>query len=105
MEVSGQLHNPAVLPPTEKAPDIHWIGSWLDTRAVLEAVLKIKIPSPRRESYSRSPIIYPVKVEVTDNKTKGWNYQLIILLKYIEFRITLLFQRRKIKQLLSLGIS
>jgi len=34
----------------ERTPVTHWIGGWIGPRAVLEAVVKRKIPSPRRES-------------------------------------------------------
>jgi hypothetical protein len=37
MEVSGQLHAPAVLPPG-KEPDTHWKGGWVGLRVVLDAV-------------------------------------------------------------------
>jgi hypothetical protein len=46
MEVSGQLHAPAVLPPGEGAPGTHWIGGWVDPRAGLDAVEK------RNEKYN-----------------------------------------------------
>jgi hypothetical protein len=36
--------------PGERAPGTHWIGGWVGPRAVLYAVVKRKIPSPRRES-------------------------------------------------------
>jgi hypothetical protein len=36
--------------PSERAPGTHWIGGWVGPRAVLDAVVKRKIPSPRRES-------------------------------------------------------
>jgi hypothetical protein len=62
MEVSGQLHNP----PKERAPATHWIGGWVDLRAVLDAVVKRKIRSPRRESNPRTPIIQPVAQPYTD---------------------------------------
>jgi len=39
MEVSGQLHAPAALPPG-KEPVTHWIGGWVGPRAVLDAVVK-----------------------------------------------------------------
>jgi hypothetical protein len=46
MEVSGQLHVLAALPPgKEPLVSIGWVGP----RAVLEAVVKRKIPSPRHE--------------------------------------------------------
>jgi hypothetical protein len=33
----------------ERAPGTHWIGGWVGPRAVLDAVVKRKIPSPLRE--------------------------------------------------------
>jgi hypothetical protein len=33
-----------------KIPGTHWIGGWVGPRAVLDTVVKRKIPSPRRES-------------------------------------------------------
>jgi hypothetical protein len=38
MEVSGQLHAPAALPPVERATRSHWIGGWVGPRACLDAV-------------------------------------------------------------------
>jgi hypothetical protein len=35
--------------PTERVPGTHWIGGWVGPRAVLDAVVKRKIRSPRRE--------------------------------------------------------
>jgi hypothetical protein len=46
--------------PRERAPRTHWIAGWVDIRAVLEAVVKRKIPSPRQESNPRTLIIQPV---------------------------------------------
>jgi hypothetical protein len=43
MEVSGQLHVPAALPPGEKAPGTHWIGGWVGPSVGLDAVEKRKI--------------------------------------------------------------
>jgi hypothetical protein len=58
MEVSGQLHEPADLTPwKEPPPHIHWIGGWVGPRAVLDTVVKRKLPSPRRESNPRTPIV------------------------------------------------
>jgi hypothetical protein len=45
----------------ERAPGTHWIGGWVWPRAVLDAVVKRKIPSPRREPNPRAPIVQPVK--------------------------------------------
>jgi hypothetical protein len=44
----------------ERAPDTHWIWGEVGPRAVLDAVLKRKIHSPRRELNPRSPIVQPV---------------------------------------------
>jgi hypothetical protein len=66
MEVSGQLHAPAALSPREGAPGTHCIGGWVGPRAVLDAVVKRKIPSPRWESNRRTPIVQPVAQRYTD---------------------------------------
>jgi hypothetical protein len=50
MEVSGQLHDPAALPPGKD-------GRLVGLRAILDTVVKRKIPSPRRESNPRIPIV------------------------------------------------
>jgi hypothetical protein len=52
--------------PRESAPVTHWIGSWVSPRVVLDAVVKRKIPSPRRESNPRTPIVQPVAQRYTD---------------------------------------
>jgi hypothetical protein len=66
MEVSGQLHAPTALPLKERAPATHWIGGWVGPRAVLDAVVKRKIPSPHRDSNPRTPIVQPVAQRYTD---------------------------------------
>jgi hypothetical protein len=45
---------PGCFTPVERTPGIHWIGGWVGSTAILEAVEKRKIPSPRRESNSNS---------------------------------------------------
>jgi hypothetical protein len=40
---------PARFTPRERAPVTYWIGSWTGPRAGLDAVVKRKIPRPRRE--------------------------------------------------------
>jgi len=59
MEVSGQLHAPPIY-PQGKSPwyplDRRWVGS----RAVLDVVVRRKIPSPLRESNPRTLIYQPV---------------------------------------------
>jgi hypothetical protein len=52
--------------PRETVPDTHWIGGWVSPRAVLDAVERRKIPSPRRESNPRTPIVQPVAQSYTD---------------------------------------
>jgi hypothetical protein len=41
----------------ERVPEIHWIGGWVGHRAVLVAVVKRKIPSPRRDSNPRKKTV------------------------------------------------
>jgi hypothetical protein len=41
---------PGRFTPGERAPGTHWIGGWASPRAVLDAVVKRNIPSPRWES-------------------------------------------------------
>jgi hypothetical protein len=50
----------------ERAPGTHWIGGWVGPRAVQNTVVKRKIPSPRRESNPRTPIVQPVAQRCTD---------------------------------------
>jgi hypothetical protein len=52
--------------PRERAPDTHWIGGWVGPRAVLDAVVRRKIPSPCWESNPRTPIVQPVAQCCTD---------------------------------------
>jgi hypothetical protein len=66
MEVSGQLHSPAALPPRERAPGTHWMGGCADARAVLDSVVKRKITSPHRETNPRNPVFQPVAQRCTD---------------------------------------
>jgi hypothetical protein len=51
--------------PRERAPGTHWIGGWVGPRAVLDTVVKRKIPSPCQES-NRTPIVQPVAQRYTD---------------------------------------
>jgi hypothetical protein len=57
---------PGHFTPREISPGSHWIGGWVDPRAVLDAVVKRKIPSPRRESNPRTLIVQPVSQRYTD---------------------------------------
>jgi hypothetical protein len=57
---------PGRFTPKEKAAGTHRIGGWVGPRAVLDAMVKRKIPSPRRESNPRTPIVQPVAQRYTD---------------------------------------
>jgi hypothetical protein len=57
---------PGRFTPRERAPCTHWIGDWVGPRAVLDAVVKRKIPSPRRETNPRTPIVQPVAQRYTN---------------------------------------
>jgi hypothetical protein len=48
---------PGRFTPRETAPGAHWIGGFVGPRAVLDAMVKGKIPSPRRELSPRTPIV------------------------------------------------
>jgi hypothetical protein len=66
MEVSGQIHAPAALPPGKEPLVPIGIGGWVGLRTVLGTVVKRKIPSPRQESNPRTPIVQPVALRYTD---------------------------------------
>jgi hypothetical protein len=66
MNVSGQLHDPAALTTRERAPGTHLIGGWVGPTAVLDAVVKGKITSPRRELKPRTPIVQHVASSYTE---------------------------------------
>jgi hypothetical protein len=57
---------PQPLYPQGKSPYYHWIGGWVGPRAVLDAVVKRKIPSPHQESNPRILIIQPVAQHYTN---------------------------------------
>jgi hypothetical protein len=65
MGVSGHLHAPAALPPEKEPFCTHWIGGWVGPRAVLDAGVMRKIPSSRRESNPRTPIVQSVAQRYT----------------------------------------
>jgi hypothetical protein len=57
---------PGRFTPKERASGTLWIGDWVSPRAVLDAAVKRKIPSPRRESNPRTTIVHPVAQRCTD---------------------------------------
>jgi hypothetical protein len=68
---------PRQLYPRERAPGTHWIGGWVGPRAVLDAVVKRKIPSPRQESNSTAPIFQPVAQLAFSQKTSIWIFKAV----------------------------
>jgi hypothetical protein len=58
--------HPGRFTPRERAPGTHWIGGWVGPRAVVDAVVKRKIPSPHRESNPRTPNVQSVAQRYTD---------------------------------------
>jgi hypothetical protein len=63
--MSSQLHSPAALPPEEKVRFIHWVGGWVDTKAILDYVEKRKfLTLPGLEL--RSLVVLPVASRYTD---------------------------------------
>jgi hypothetical protein len=46
--------HPGHFSPRERALGTHWIGDWMGLRVGLDAVVKIKITSPCRDSNPRS---------------------------------------------------
>jgi hypothetical protein len=57
---------PSRFTPRERATGTHWIRGWVGLRIVLDAVVKRKIPSPRRESNPRTLIVQPVAQRYID---------------------------------------
>jgi hypothetical protein len=66
MVVSSPASRPGRFISRERATGTHWIGGWVGPIAVLDAVVKRKIPSPRRELNSRTPIVQPLAQRYTD---------------------------------------
>jgi hypothetical protein len=56
----------------ERVLGTRWIGGWVGPRSVLDAVVKRKIPSPRRESNPRTPIVQPVAQRYTEQYCMQW---------------------------------
>jgi hypothetical protein len=67
----------------ERAPSTHWIGGWVGSRAVLDAVSKRKISYPRRDSNPDHPIFQPVVSRYTD-----WAIPTLGIGLYIQKRVT-----------------
>jgi hypothetical protein len=65
MEVWSASHS-GLFTPSERAPGTYWVGSWVDRRAVPDALVKRKIPSLSRKSNPRTSIVQPVAQRYTD---------------------------------------
>jgi hypothetical protein len=57
---------PHCFTPMERVPGTLWIGSWVSPRAVLDPVVKRKIPSPCQELNPRTLITQPIAQHYTD---------------------------------------
>jgi hypothetical protein len=60
---------PGRFTPGETSPRTHWIEGWVGPRAGQDAVEKRKIPSPCRESNSRTPTVQPIVSRNNDWRT------------------------------------
>jgi hypothetical protein len=72
--------------PRERAPGTHWIGGWVGPRAVLDSVVKRKIPSTHRELNPRTPIIQPVDQSYTD-----WAIMAPLIIKWCDILCTRIY--------------
>jgi hypothetical protein len=74
MEVSGQLHAPAALPPLRIATGTPWIGGWVGPRAGLDAMAKRKFLCPCRNSnpgrLARSLVTVLIEIRVSNDKLR-----------------------------------
>jgi hypothetical protein len=68
MDVRGQLHALADLPPGERAPGIYWIGGWVGLRDSADAVAK-RISHYSAPAGNRTPVVFGDKETTgpTDN--------------------------------------
>jgi hypothetical protein len=57
----------------ERDPGTHWIGGWVGPRAILDAVVKRKVPSPRREWNPKVTLFVKSYVVLTFNIPKHSN--------------------------------
>jgi hypothetical protein len=73
---------PGRFTPKERASGTHWIGGWVGPRAVLDGVVKRKIPSTRRESNPRTPIVQPVAQCYTDWAITALSYPIYGVISY-----------------------
>jgi hypothetical protein len=77
MEVNGQLHAPAALPPRKYPPVTHWIGGWVDPRVGLDAVEKRKLLQCRESNPgrpARNPSLYRLSYPNSSLTCKAGNF-------------------------------
>jgi hypothetical protein len=72
MEVSDQLHAPAILPPEKQLPISIGIIDWVGSTAGMDTVSKRKIGNPHRKSNPDHPIVKPVVSRYTDSANLGF---------------------------------
>jgi hypothetical protein len=77
---------PSRFTPRERAPGTHWIGGWVGPRAVLDAVVKRKIPSTRRESNPRTPIVQPIAQRYRGSPVHKLTFSFILFIVYERIR-------------------
>jgi len=82
MEVNGQFHAPAALPPGKVPPGTHWIGGWVGPRTGLDMVLKRKVSVTSQMDLKYETGIY-YKLKTLILKLKSWN--LILWYFWTEF--------------------
>jgi hypothetical protein len=62
--------------PRERVPGTHWVGGSVGPRAVLNTVVKRRIPSPRRELNHRTSIVQPyhsaIPIELSRLTKRHW---------------------------------
>jgi hypothetical protein len=58
MEVSGEIHAPAVLPPRKSQPGTHWKGGWVGPRADLDATEKRNLALVGNQTAAPHPIAH-----------------------------------------------
>jgi len=72
---------PGLFTPAERAPSTHWIGGWVGTRAVLDAVRKFPVPAGYRtpvaqfvashySDWAMTPHIYPVSILIVSSQVQ-----------------------------------
>jgi hypothetical protein len=64
MQVSGQLHAPAALPPGKRVPGTHWIGGWVGPRTAQDDAEKRKVKTVIRMIHFKLKFNVRVRTEL-----------------------------------------